>query len=90
MIQRRTAGYFEITFEPPDWENPAGGAMEIIRAKADIPNIIADKKTGWSYDMQTKIWRIPETPLNEELIAGYRQRFLPPDPNQTNLFDEKT
>lgn len=87
MILKRLAGYFYITFEPPDWENPAGGATEFIAAiKAEIPNATVNGGAGWSYDGQTHQWEIPDTPVNEELLTSYRDRFLPAPTTQQNLF----
>jgi hypothetical protein len=84
----KQAGFLHITFQEPDWNNPAGGAYEFIKEfKVSFVHATSENNgLGWSYDDVKKEWTVPDTETNALILESIAKTYLPPNENQTTLF----
>lgn len=81
MIKRTVAGYIQITFDDQDFRRHKGGALDMIAGLKKIP------PAQRSYDPETKMWLIDDSPENQEFVRNlYIECFA--DKNQITLFGE--
>ena len=88
----RKAGYIYLSFHEEDWKNQAGGAQAIIRSiKQDLePAAKVGDEEGWSYSIEEKHWRLPDTPDTVKLVQEYQSEFLSQNTDQGQLFNGTT
>lgn len=84
----KQAGFLHLSFQEPDWNNPSGGAYEIIKELkiSFVHASPANNGMGWDYDQNAKEWTLPDTEINQQVLTSIIGRFLSPNENQTKLF----
>ncbi len=88
MIIKRQAGYIYFSFQKEDWGIPNNAVYRaIVEIKHVFPHATPQNNyQGWSYDIMTKQWSIPDTPENIAQLTILVNKYLPPCKEQLNLF----